>query len=114
MAAERPHRLNVIGPFYVVDGCCTACGVPEAEAPQLFASDDSRHCYVRKQPSDAEQLRQMINAIACAELPCIRYRGQDQEVLSALRSIGGLDQHDQAESSGFWQRIKTRLRARQR
>ena len=30
------YRLNVIGPFYVEDGCCTLCAVPDAIAPELF------------------------------------------------------------------------------
>ena len=32
----QPHRLNVVGPFYVVDRCCTACGVPEVERERLL------------------------------------------------------------------------------
>jgi len=32
MTTVKPHRLNVIGDFYVADDCCTACDVPEAEA----------------------------------------------------------------------------------
>jgi hypothetical protein len=106
----QPHRLNVVGPFYVVDGCCTACGVPESEAPQLFAWDDSVHCYVRKQPAGPDELRQMVGAIANAELRCIRYRGRDQDVLLALKN----DQCDHSGWTGFWRRLGARLQVGRR
>ena len=46
----RPHPEHATGPFYVEDGCCTACGVPEAMAPKLFAWDGNSHCFVKRQP----------------------------------------------------------------
>jgi len=110
----QPHRLNVVGPFYVVDGCCTACGVPGAEAPELFAWDDSDHCYVRKQPAGPDELRQMVGAIAGAELRCIRYRGRDQHVLVALRNIGEIDQCDHSGWTGLWRRLGAWLLAGRR
>jgi hypothetical protein len=70
--------------------------MPESEAPNLFTWDDSDHCFVRKQPSNPEELRQMISAIACADLRCIRYRGRDPEVVSSLKGIGELEQCDHA------------------
>lgn len=73
MGDRTPHRLNVLGPFYVEDGCCTACAMPEHEAPELFAWDDAHHCYVKKQPTTPEELGHMLSAIACADLGCIRY-----------------------------------------
>ena len=33
---RKPHALNVIGPFYVEDGCCTMCGVPIEYGRGLF------------------------------------------------------------------------------
>ena len=110
MGVERPHRLNVVGPFYVVDGCCTACGVPESEAPDLFAWDDSDPCFVRKQPSNPAELRQMMRAIACADLRCIRYRGRDREVVASLEAIGEIEQCDNAGWTGLWHRLFGRLR----
>jgi hypothetical protein len=110
----QPHRLNVVGPFYVVDGCCTACGVPEAVAPQLFAWDGSNHCYVRKQPTGPDEMRQMVDAIAGAELPCIRYRGRDQDVLLALKNIGEIDQCDHLGWNGLWRRLGAWLRTGRR
>ena len=49
------HPKNVPGPLYVLDGCCTACGVPTSIAPELFEFDSRDHCYVKRQPdSDGE------------------------------------------------------------
>ena len=111
MGAERPHRLNVVGPFYVVDGCCTACGVPESEARELFAWDESDHCFVRKQPSNPEELRQMVSAIASADLRCIRYRGRDPEVVSTLKNLGEIEQCDNPGWTGLLRRFFGRPQA---
>jgi len=108
------RACNLVGPFYVVDGCCPACGVPESEAPQLFASDDSDHCYVNKQAADPDELRQMVGAIAGAEHRCIRYRGRDQDVLVALRAIDEIDQCDHNGSTGLWRRLGAWLLAGRR
>ncbi len=84
----RPHHLNAIGPFYVVDGCCTACNVPFSEAPSLFAYDDCNHCYVKRQPQTTDELDGMLRAMWAAELQCIRYRGEEPEVLRRLGELG--------------------------
>jgi len=55
----RRYHLNVVGPFYVEDGCCTLCGVPESEAPGLFGSDNMQ-CFVKKQPETSGQLAAML------------------------------------------------------
>jgi hypothetical protein len=84
MNPHKPHRLNVVGDFYVVDGCCTACGVPTVDAPTLFSWDEADHCYVSRQPSNSEESTQMLTAMSHAELGCIRYRGQDAAPRRAL------------------------------
>jgi hypothetical protein len=84
----RPHQSNAPGPFYVVDGCCTACNVPFVEAPGLFAYDGTNHCYVKRQPASKVELNHMLRAVWVAELQCIRYRGQDPEVLRRLGELG--------------------------
>jgi hypothetical protein len=83
-----PHPRNVPGPFYVVDGCCTACDVPVTEAPDLFAYDEACHCYVKRQPQSAEELDRALRAAWLAELQCIRYRGDDPEVLRRFAELG--------------------------
>jgi hypothetical protein len=57
------------------------------------------HCYVRQQPSGGAELARMVNAIAAADLRCIRYRGRDADVLRALRAIGELGQCDFADGA---------------
>ncbi len=107
MRAARPHRLNVVGPFYVSDDCCTACGVPEAEAPELFAWEEgTSHCYVSRQPSNPDELARMVRAVAAAELSCIRYRGRDPVILAALADIGEIAQCDHPG----WAHLRQRLR----
>lgn len=89
--SASPYYKNVAGDFYVEDGCCTACGVPAIEAPGMFAWDtdaDCLHCYVCKQPSTPAEVTQTLNAIAAAELRCIRYRGTDPTVFERLGAMG--------------------------
>jgi hypothetical protein len=90
MAKHQPHPANVPGDFYVEDGCCTMCEVPFAEAPELFGTvQDPKgypHCFVKRQPESPVELEQMLSAVRCAELKCIRYRGSDRVL--QLRLIG--------------------------
>ena len=83
-----PHPMNSSGPFYVVDGCCTACDIPFAEAPGLFEYDSKNHCFVKCQPATKEELNRMMRAAWAAELHCIRYRGRDPEVLRRFGEFG--------------------------
>jgi hypothetical protein len=82
MGTPNPH--NVPGDFYVEDGCCLACGVPEVEAPGLFARDGDGQCYVTRQPQGGQELRRMLSVLRVQELQCIRYRGQDDDVVAHL------------------------------
>ncbi len=86
----QPHRLNVLGDFYVVADCCTACGVPRTEAPNLFGmtTEPHDHCYVKRQPQSEDELNQMLSAICCAELACIRYRGNNAAIITRLSAMG--------------------------
>jgi hypothetical protein len=85
---QTPHRANAAGPFYVVDGCCTACGVPESIAPEMFAFHAGSHCYVKKQPESTQELERAIQVVRTQELDCIRYRGTDPHVLRRLAEAG--------------------------
>jgi len=81
-------HLNVVGDFYVEDGCCLACGVPEDLAPDLFASDGAHHCYVQRQPRTPEEVGRMVEVFVCQDLECIRYAGTDSVVRRSLRKRG--------------------------
>jgi ferredoxin len=85
---EKPHSMNTAGPFYVVDGCCTACGVPEATAPEMFAYDSATHCYVRRQPMSDDEVERALQVIRGQELGCVRYRGADPAILRRLAEAG--------------------------
>ena len=90
--ARVPHPANVPGDYYVEDGCCTMCMLPFNEAPGLIGeTSDPRgysHCFVKRQPRSEREIEQMISAIQVAELRCIRYRGNDVNVLSRLVEVG--------------------------
>lgn len=87
-APIRPHPKNVTGPFYVEYGCCTACDVPMQEAPNHFAYDSDNHCYVCQQPNNASDTTDMIGTAWMAELRCIRYRGDDPDILRRFAELG--------------------------
>lgn len=93
MGIPDPH--NVPGDFYVEDGCCTACGVPDAEASELFGWDDCGQCFVVRQPRSGQELGKMLTVLSIQELRCIRYRGQDDDVIAHLiaNQNGGLVDH---------------------
>ncbi len=91
---------NVNGDFYVEEGCCTMCGVPDAEAPTLFGGFDengkSTHyqCFVKKQPETDKELEQMINVIAISEMGCIRYCGDNSEIKRQIIEMNETDKID--------------------
>lgn len=88
MPEPKPHPANVPGDFYVEDGCCTMCLAPFEKAPELFGEiQDPKgypHCYVKRQPESSSELAKMLSAIRCAELMCIRYRGDDRRIQLTL------------------------------
>jgi hypothetical protein len=94
MRLRISHRLNAPGDFYVEDGCCTGCEVPFNEAPGHFGTDKTGHCFVCKQPSTSDEVQGMICAIAVSEVGCIRYAGDNPEVLRELKKHGNAEQCD--------------------
>lgn len=89
MASDhKPHPKNIAGPFYVEDGCCTACGVPGSLAPDLFGEDADQHCFVQRQPETTVETDSMLRVIETQELGCIRYRGTDHATLRRLVEAG--------------------------
>lgn len=92
MAEHTPHPSNALGDFYVEDGCCTMCEVPLVEAPDLFGVFEDlsghSHCFVKRQPETPAELDQMVSAVRCADLQCIRYRGSDRLIQLRLVEDG--------------------------
>jgi len=89
---HTPYPENVPGDFYVEDGCCTMCEMPFAVAPDLFGeaqnSAGCEHCFVKRQPRTPAELGRMVDAIMCAELQCIRYRGSNRLLQLRLIEVG--------------------------
>jgi hypothetical protein len=89
---RKRFPLNVAGDFYVEDGCCTACMLPHYEAPGFLAepnTENGHNCYVIRQPENLEQIQQACNAMAVADLGCIRYSGNDSGILRQIKEAGG-------------------------
>lgn len=85
----KPHPANVPGQFYVEDGCCLSCGVPESIAPDLFKwTDDGWHCYINKQPENDAEFDQMFEAMTSSEADCIRARTCSAKFFERLKSTG--------------------------
>ena len=94
MSERSSFPENVSGDFYVEDGCCTACGMVTTEAPELFAYAADGYCYVRKQPTSAKEMWQMIGAFTVQDMGCIRYKGKNRVVQIRLIGVGQGDQCD--------------------
>ncbi len=96
-------KENVPGDFYVEQGCCTLCGVPQAEAPTLFGGFDENwkvthdQCFVKKQPETKPEVAQMLTVIAAQDLSCIRYSGNDNKIKARIIESGEGDQIDWKE-----------------
>jgi hypothetical protein len=83
----RPHPKNAPGDFYVEDGCCLYCGVPEVTAPEMFAWDGD-HCFVARQPATPRDFENMLEAMRMADLECVRYRGQAPDIVRSVVEYG--------------------------
>ncbi len=104
----KPYYKNVAGDFYVEDGCCITCMVPEFHAPDLMSFDESNaHCFVSKQPTNDDEIYQAIKATWAAEVGCIRYGGRDTKILRRLAEAGVSESCDE---QNIVQRIAPLLR----
>jgi len=92
---QKPHPSNAMGDFYVVDGCCTSCGVPEG-ASETFAFAQDGHCFVCRQPATDAELEKVLKVVRTQELDCIRYGGSDLVILRRLAEAGEVTQCDVA------------------
>ena len=72
MSEENPNErdrypLNAKGEFYVENGICLCCMIPEIEAAELMAFDnEAMHCYFKQQPLTSEDLEHAIAAVAAS------------------------------------------------
>ena len=77
--AEKEHKWaqNVAGKYYVDDQCiaCDACVV---EAPNFFEmNDDDGHAYVKKQPTNQEEVEEAENALSACPVDSIGNDGEE-------------------------------------
>jgi hypothetical protein len=93
-ATRTPFPENVPGDFYVENGCCISCNMPFEEAPTLFSSAADGHCFVSKQPTNASEVFQMINALAVQDVGCVRFKGLNRVIQIKLVAAGEGDQCD--------------------
>src|SRR5262245_53212353 len=73
--------------FYVQQGCCVSCGVPQTVAPTLVGWREVpglTECYWIRQPRTSDELEQAIRIIHEQELGCHRYAGTDPKVVRRL------------------------------
>ncbi|QDF03646.1 ferredoxin [Myxococcus xanthus] len=99
---HEPHPMNMPGDFYVVDQCCTACGVPTHIAPETFATERlGGDCYVQRQPTTPEEVDRALMVVRCQEFGCVRYRGTHPVILRRLTEAGEGDQCDAPLPAGI-------------
>jgi hypothetical protein len=76
-----PEPTSAPGDFYIVNGECISCGVPQHEAPDLVDwTADGSHCHWKKQPETPGELRR---ALAVFDAQCCgahRYAGHDPDI----------------------------------
>ncbi|MCW3848558.1 ferredoxin [Sphingomonas sp. LB-2] len=75
-------------PFHVDPTCCTACGVPESIAPDLFGWTEQGGCRIVRQPVSDDELGRMFEVLECQEFDCITYRGRDAAILRRMAEAG--------------------------
>lgn len=87
-----PQRFpeNAEGDFYVENDACTACGAPQAEAPDLIdhSKKELGHCFFKKQPQTPEEIGRAINAMEVSCVRGIRYGGKNEAILQRLYDLG--------------------------
>jgi hypothetical protein len=82
------HPQNALGPFYVRNGECMACGAPELEAPTMMSHDGRGHCFFARQPMTREETNAAILSTWASCCGAVRYGGEDHEILVRLAEIG--------------------------
>jgi hypothetical protein len=75
--------------FYIIEELCLTCRTPEAVAPTLVGFHDDpdagkSHCYLRKQPTTAEEVELAIKAVESCCCGAYGYRGFNPEVRRKL------------------------------
>jgi hypothetical protein len=85
MSSVPPLPQNAPGPFYGT-GNCTACGAPEAEAPDLLAplTEENWDTYFVRQPATPDEVECACRAVEVCCLNALRYGGNDSQIIRRL------------------------------
>ena len=81
----KRYKKNCDGDFFVEDGECILCCLPETEAPSLMKSDENS-CYFTRQPKTKEEVDQAISAIAVSCCSAVKYGGTDKDVIQKIHA----------------------------
>ena len=91
---EGRFPKNIEGDFYTIgyeidgnwSGECTACGLPEIEAPELLApiDNDNSDTYFILQPVTPEEIDKAISALQICCVEALRYGGKNKDILKRL------------------------------
>jgi hypothetical protein len=84
--SDSPKTALATGGFYVEEGCCVSCGVPQMVAPELvgWTEEESPSCYWIRQPETADEVNRAIRIIREQDLGCHRYSGNDPAILKRV------------------------------
>jgi hypothetical protein len=106
MKVRDRYPLNAPGDFYVERDRCIICVAPEREAPELMApfedpdgTDRQSHCYFKRQPQTAEEIRHSIRAVHIACCGALRYGDTDPTIVAELSNLGNADACDAPEAN---------------
>jgi len=94
--SENRYPNNVTGDFYTEGyeldgewyGVCTACGLPEMEAPDLLAplDESNSNTYFKKQARTEAEVQRAIAALEICCVDALRYGGKGKSILRQLDS----------------------------
>ena len=79
----KRYKKNCNGGFFVEEGECILCCMPESEAPSLMESDEES-CYFTRQPETEEEIIQAIDAIAVSCCSAVKYGGTDEKIIQKI------------------------------
>jgi hypothetical protein len=84
---NRRDPRNAPGPFYAVEKLCLACGLPEAEAPDLLAKlgPSDLDTYFVRQPATSDEVEQACTAMEVCCVGALRYAGDDPAIIARLQ-----------------------------
>lgn len=102
----KRYPKNAPGDFYVEDGMCLICMTPHSYAPELMGMDENAdvgaiNCYFTRQPQTDEEVTHAILAVWSSCVECLRYNGNDSQILQRLVNLGRASKCDQLPANAI-------------